>query len=78
VLVVKSQQETKSPLRGLIHGNFQLLDDHFPKCFLTEDWQVVFLWNDLIKSVVKGHLNTSMLQSFKKRREEYAYHYIAT
>jgi hypothetical protein len=57
ILVVKFQQETKSPLRGLLHGNFQLLDDHFPKCFLTEDWQVVFLWNENIKQVVKGHLN---------------------
>jgi hypothetical protein len=49
ILVVKFQQETKSPLRGLLHGNFQLLDYHFPNCFLTEDWQVVFLWSENIK-----------------------------
>jgi hypothetical protein len=78
ILVVKFQQETKSPLRGLLHGNFQLLDDHFPKCFLTEDWQVVFLWNENIKQVVRGHLNAQQLQALRKRREEYAYHYNAT
>jgi len=58
----------------LLHGNFQLLDDHFPKCFLTEDWQAVFFYNDLIKTIVKSHLNSTMLNNFRKRRDEYARH----
>ena len=76
ILIVKIQQEKKSPLKGVLHGNFQVLDDHFPKCFLTEDWQVVFLWSDLIKDIVRGHLNPNILRGIKTLREEYAFHQI--